>query len=70
MKQSINQAGTGLVSTVANSTQVHRYWEFYNQFDKAQEHQQSATASGSANDEIHVVVEDEDGVIQENNTKS
>ena len=32
--EALNQpAGTGLVSTVANSTQVHRYWEFYNQFD-------------------------------------
>ena len=34
--EALNQpAGTGLISTVANSTQVHRYWEFYNLFDKA-----------------------------------
>ena len=62
--EALNQpAGTGLVSTVANSTQVHRYWEFYNQFDKAPGTSASATAASGSADEIHVVVVDEDGVI-------
>ena len=62
--EALNQpAGTGLVSAVANSTQVHRYWEFYNQFDKAPGTSASATAASGSADEIHVVVVDEDGVI-------
>ena len=62
--EALNQpAGTGLVSTVANSTQVHRYWEFYNLFDKAPGTSASATAASGSADEIHVVVVDEDGVI-------
>lgn len=62
--EALNQpAGTGLISTVANSTQVHRYWEFYNQFDRAPGTSASATAASGSADEIHVVVVDEDGVI-------
>ena len=62
--EALNQpAGTGLVSTVANSTQVHRYWECYNLFDKAPGTSASATAASGSADEIHVVVVDEDGVI-------
>ena len=62
--EALNQpAGTGLVNAVANSTQVHRYWEFYNQFDKAPGTSASATAASGSADEIHVVVVDEDGVI-------
>ena len=62
--EALNQpAGTGLVATVASGTQVHRYWEFYNQFDKAPGTSASATAASGSADEIHVVVIDEDGVI-------
>ena len=62
--EALNQpAGTGLVNAVANSTQVHRYWEFYNQFDKAPGTSASATAASGSADEIHVVVIDEDGAI-------
>ena len=62
--EALNQpAGTGLVNAVDNSTQVHRYWEFYNQFDKAPGTSASATAASGSADEIHVVVVDEDGVI-------
>ena len=62
--EALNQpAGTGLVNAVDNSTQVHRYWEFYNQFDKAPGTSASATAASGSADEIHVVVIDEDGVI-------
>ena len=62
--EALNQpAGTGLVSLVANSTQVHRYWEFYNLFDKAPGTSASATAASGSADEIHVVVVDEDGAI-------
>ena len=62
--EALNQpAGTGLVTAVANATQVHRYWEFYNKFDKAPGTSASATAVSGSADEIHVVVVDEDGVI-------
>ena len=57
-------SGTGLVATVASGTQVHRYWEFYSQFDRAPGKSQSATkVSGASDDELHVVVVDEDGTI-------
>ena len=62
--EALNQpAGTGLVTAVANATQVHRYWEFYNKFDKAPGTSASATAVSGSADEVHVVVVDEDGVI-------
>ncbi len=62
--EALNQpAGTGLVTAVANATQVHRYWEFYNKFDKAPGTSASATAASGSADEIHIVVVDEDGVI-------
>ena len=57
-------AGTGLTVAVSNASQVSRYWEFYNQFDKAPGKSGTASAvTGSSDDEIHVVVVDEDGTI-------
>ncbi|SVD23303.1 uncharacterized protein METZ01_LOCUS376157, partial [marine metagenome] len=57
-------AGTGLTVAVANAVQISRYWEFYNQFDKAPGKSGTASAvTGSSDDEIHVVVADEDGTI-------
>ena len=61
--EALNQpAGTGLVEALS-STQVHRYWEFYNQFDKGSRHICICNSSWSSADEIHVVVVDEDGSI-------
>ena len=56
-------AGTGLTQVVPASTNVDRYWEFYNIFNKAPGTSASATAAGGSEDEIHVVVVDEDGSI-------
>ena len=62
--EALNQpAGTGLVEALSSGAKVHRYWEFYNQFDKAPGTSASATAVGGSADEIHVVVVDEDGSI-------
>ena len=56
-------AGTGLTQVVPASTNVDRYWEFYNLFNKAPGKSASALAAGGSDDEIHVVVVDEDGTI-------
>ena len=56
-------AGTGLVAAASSGDQVHRYWEFYNQFEKAPGTSVSASAASGSADEIHVVVVDEDGAI-------
>jgi hypothetical protein len=56
-------ANTGLVVSVSSGSNINRYWEFYNLFDKAPSKSASATAAGGSNDELHVVVVDEDGVI-------
>ena len=62
--EALNQpAGTGLVEALSSGAQVHRYWEFYNQFDKAPGTSVSASAVSGSADEIHVVVVDEDGSI-------
>ena len=56
-------AGTGLVAAASSGDQVHRYWEFYQQFEKAPGTSASASAASGSADEIHVVVVDEDGAI-------
>lgn len=62
--EAINKpSGTGLVEDVSDNTNIDRYWEFYNLFDKAPGSSASAALVGASNDEIHVVVVDEDGVI-------
>ena len=62
--EALNQpAGTGLTTTVADDTQIDRYWEHYALFDKAPGTSATATAAGGSADEIHVVVVDEDGAI-------
>jgi hypothetical protein len=55
--------GTGLTTTVNDNTNIDRYWEFYNLFDRAPGTSASATAAGGSADEIHIVVVDEDGTI-------
>ena len=56
-------AGTGLTTAVANGANIDRYWEHYGLFNKAPGKSGTATAAGGSDDEIHVVVVDEDGVI-------
>ena len=53
----------GLTAAVADDASVDRYWEFYELFDKAPGTSASASLVGASNDEIHLVVVDEDGVI-------
>jgi phage tail sheath protein FI len=55
--------GTGLTVAVSAATNVNRYWEFYNIFNKAPAKSASALSAGGSDDEIHVVVVDEDGTI-------
>ena len=61
--KAINQPSAGLVNAVADNEQVDRYWEHYALFDKAPGTSAGATAAGALNDEIHIVVEDEDGLF-------
>ena len=56
-------AGTGLIASFSSGSQVNRYWEFHSYFDKKPETSAVATAAGTTNDEIHVVVVDEDGLF-------
>ena len=58
-----NQPSAGLVAAVADNEQIDRYWEHYALFDKAPGSSAGATAAGASNDEIHIVVEDEDGLF-------
>ena len=58
-----NQPSAGLVAAVVDNEQVDRYWEHYALFDKAPGTSAGATAAGASNDEIHIVVEDEDGLF-------
>ena len=62
--EALNQpAGTGLVVQVASGANVNRYWEFYDLFEKAPVKSASATSAGGSNDEMHIVVVDEDGLL-------
>jgi len=57
---------TGSANATANSSNaLTRYWEFYNQVDKAPGQSTFVAAYGNtaANDELHVVVVDEDGLF-------
>ena len=57
---------TGSANAVANSSNsLTRYWEFYNQVDKAPGQSTFVATYGNtaANDELHVVVVDEDGLF-------
>ena len=59
-------SGTGLVSAVDGSSvavNISREWEFAGQFDSAPGTSAQATAAGTTNDQLHVCVVDEDGVI-------
>ena len=61
--KAVNQPSNGLVNAVANDEQIDRYWEHHALFDKAPGSSANAVSAGAANDEIHVVVEDEDGLF-------
>ena len=62
--KALNQpAGTGLTSAVVNDESIDRYWEHYALFDKAPGTSAGAALVGAVNDEIHLVVEDEDGLF-------
>ena len=62
--ESLNQpSGTGLTEEVASGANIDRYWEFSTYFSKAPGKSAGALNAGAANDEIHVVVVDEDGVV-------
>ena len=62
--KALNQPeGTGLTSAVVNDESVDRYWEHYALFDKAPGTSAGAKLVGAVNDEIHLVVEDEDGLF-------
>jgi|694.fasta_scaffold53657_3 hypothetical protein len=57
---------TGSANATANSSNaLTRYWEFYNEVDKAPGQSTFVAAYGNtaANDELHVVVVDEDGLF-------
>ncbi len=56
-------AGTGLTSAVVDNEQVDRNWEHFQLFDKAPGTSSNASSIGASNDEIHIVVQDEDGLI-------
>ena len=55
--------GTGLTSAVVDNEQVDRNWEHFQLFDKAPGTSSNASSIGASNDEIHIVVQDEDGLI-------
>ena len=54
---------SGLHAVITNGAQVRRRWKYYDLFDKAPGTSPFAAARGGVNDEIHIVVIDEDGVI-------
>ena len=67
--EALNQpAGTGLTSAVDGSGSgaavgITRKWEWQSYFEKAPGTSALAEANGSSNDEIHIVIVDEGGVI-------
>ena len=57
---------TGLYSAIDGSStvvDVNRFWEFWDQFDKAPGTSQFAADRGGSADEMHIIVRDEDGGI-------
>lgn len=59
---SITLTGTHLTGATAEANVVRR-WEFYDSFDVAPGTSASATEKGASNDEMHIAVVDEDGLI-------
>ena len=59
---SANTAG-GLTNNIAAGATVRRRWEHYDKFDSAPGTSTWVSDRGGANDEMHVIVIDEDGVI-------
>jgi hypothetical protein len=66
----VDSAGNGLsavlnkaVSTTSRNVAIDRKWEFYDYFDQAPGTSAYAEARGSANDEIHIAISDNSGVI-------
>ena len=56
-------AAKGVASVIASGAATSLYWEYYDQFDEAPKTSQYATDHNGAYDELHIIVEDEDGVI-------
>ena len=56
-------AGTGLTAALVDNEQVDRHWEHFQLFDKLPGTSANASSIGASNDEIHIVVQDEDGLI-------
>ena len=54
---------TGLLVPPTNGDNVHRTWEFADNFTKAPGSSPDAIANSSSFDEMHIVVQDEDGKI-------
>ena len=55
-------ANSAANSTVVSSN-ITRYWEFYNNVDRAPGTSQYVSARGGVGDEIHIVITDENGAI-------
>ena len=56
-------AAKGVSAIVASGAVTTLYWEYYDQFDDAPKTSQYATDHNGAYDELHIIVEDEDGVV-------
>jgi hypothetical protein len=54
---------TGLTVAVPDGTTIDRYWKFHNLFDKAPGSSANAIKVGAVNDECHIVVLDEEGLL-------
>ena len=64
IKQLVSVTGSdGLLVPPTNGDSVHRTWEFADNFTKAPGSSPDAIANNSSFDEIHIVVQDEDGKI-------
>ena len=59
----VSLASTYNLSANTAETSTTRYWEFFNYVDKAPGTSAYAEAQGGANDELHIVVVDEDGLF-------
>ena len=54
---------TGLAEALPNNTNASRWWEFYEEFDRAPGTSAYATDKSSSADEMHIIVIDATGVI-------
>ena len=59
----VTNTGGGLTNAVAAGANVRRRWEHYDKFDSAPGTSQWVSDRGGSNDEMHVIIIDEDGVI-------